>query len=179
MLHAKLLGGKTFLREATFGFEDGIVTAIGVITGIFGAAASSYVLFLAWSIEAFAGGISMAAGTYLSIKSQKDIHFSDNRKHSKDGSDHEELLNPIKAAFFMCIAFIMGSIFPILPYFMFPPSSLTLALSIMFAMAALFSFGSYKVRYTKRNWIKSGIEMMVIGMIAALAGYLIGLAFRV
>src|SRR3990172_12813479 len=157
MLHAKLLGGKTFLREATFGFEDGIVTAVGVITGIFGAAASPYVLFLAWSIEAFAGGISMAAGTYLSIKSQREAHFAEGKKHSKR-EDHEELENPIKAAFFMCVAFITGSFFPILPYFVMQPSSLTIAFSIALAITALFGFGAYKARYTKGSWSKSGIE---------------------
>jgi VIT1/CCC1 family predicted Fe2+/Mn2+ transporter len=39
----------------------------------------------------------------------------------------------------------------------------------------LFLLGALKVRITEKNWLKSGIEMLVVGGIAAVAAYLIGL----
>jgi VIT1/CCC1 family predicted Fe2+/Mn2+ transporter len=38
----------------------------------------------------------------------------------------------------------------------------------------LFLLGALKVRITEKNWLKSGIEMLVVGGVAAAAAYLIG-----
>ena len=38
----------------------------------------------------------------------------------------------------------------------------------------LFALGSLKARFTGRPWVRSGIEMMLIGGIAALAAFGIG-----
>jgi len=166
-----------FLRESTFGFEDGTVTAIGVITGVAGAETSFYVLLLAWTVAALAGGISMAAGTYLSIKSQRE--FYECIEKERGDHIHEELKKPVKGSFIMFISFVIGSILPILPYSIMQ-GTVALYSAIILATVSLFGFGALKGSYSKRNWIKSGLEMMVIGMIAASAGYLIGaLLFRV
>ena len=44
-------------------------------------------------------------------------------------------------------------------------------------MIALFFVGFYKAKVTVGNTSKSGFQMIIIGMGAALAGYLIGLLF--
>lgn len=40
--------------------------------------------------------------------------------------------------------------------------------------ATLFALGALKVRITQRNWFKSGLEMLVVGGLAAVAAYVVG-----
>ena len=68
-----ILGGKS-LREFIFGVEDGLISSVGIVTGIVGAAVSSFFIILVGIISMFAGALSMAAGTYLSIKSENDYY---------------------------------------------------------------------------------------------------------
>ena len=68
-----ILGGKS-LREFIFGVEDGLISSVGIVTGVVGAAVSSFFIVLAGIISMFAGALSMSAGTYLSIKSENDYY---------------------------------------------------------------------------------------------------------
>jgi len=68
-----ILEGKS-LREFVFGIEDGLISSVGIVTGVVGAAVSSFFIVLAGVISMFAGALSMAVGTYLSIKSENDYY---------------------------------------------------------------------------------------------------------
>ncbi|MEK6861640.1 MAG: VIT1/CCC1 transporter family protein, partial [Nanoarchaeota archaeon] len=46
--------------------------------------------------------------------------------------------------------------------------------SVVLSIFALFVVGAARTYYTKRNPIKSGLEMVLIGSIAALIGYYFG-----
>ncbi len=48
------------------------------------------------------------------------------------------------------------------------------ALSAITTALSLFVVGALRVKITKTNWIKSGIEMLLIGGIAATVAYIIG-----
>jgi len=52
-------------------------------------------------------------------------------------------------------------------------------LSILLAALTLFVVGVYKARVTIGRPLRSGIQMAVIGTISALAGYVVGLIFKV
>jgi VIT1/CCC1 family predicted Fe2+/Mn2+ transporter len=51
--------------------------------------------------------------------------------------------------------------------------------SVVVAAAVLFAVGILKAKWFELDWKKSGIEMAVIGTVAALVGYAVGLAFGV
>ncbi|MBI3740887.1 MAG: VIT1/CCC1 transporter family protein, partial [Chloroflexi bacterium] len=51
--------------------------------------------------------------------------------------------------------------------------------SIIFAGVTLFAVGAYKARATVGHWGRSGMEMMVIGILSALVGYAVGLIFKI
>jgi len=51
--------------------------------------------------------------------------------------------------------------------------------SILITAITLFLVGSYKARTTVGNPGRSGLEMAAIGTISAMAGYAIGLLFKV
>jgi len=73
---------------------------------------------------------------------------------------------------------IIGSLIPLAPFFALPivPGIWT---SLAISAAALFTFGAYKAKRTIGHAGRSGLELLVIGMISALVGYGIGLLFKV
>lgn len=64
----------SFVRESIFGLEDGLITTLGIASGVGAAVTGSYTVILSSLAGMFAGAISMAAADYLSTKSQKEVH---------------------------------------------------------------------------------------------------------
>ncbi len=71
--HAGLSGGGN-LRAAVFGVNDGLVSNASLILGVSGAAADAPVIVLAGVAGLLAGAFSMAAGEYVSVRSQRDMY---------------------------------------------------------------------------------------------------------
>ncbi len=63
----------SLVREVVFGMEDGMVSTLGAITGIAAAANNHYLVVLAGLVVISVESISMAVGSYLSNKSEKEI----------------------------------------------------------------------------------------------------------
>jgi len=68
--HADVSGG--WLRAATFGAMDGLVTNIALIAGVGGGGASRHTLILTGVAGLVAGAISMGLGEYTSVRTQND-----------------------------------------------------------------------------------------------------------
>lgn len=81
--------------------------------------------------------------------------------------------NPLTNTLFMFFSYVFGGMIPVLPYFFMPISS-ALIVSIIITMAGLFGLGVLITKFTKRNWVKAGLEMLVLAGIAASIGYVIG-----
>ncbi len=81
------------IRELVFGAQDGILTTVGVVSSIFGAAQSNSVILLAGLASAFAGMVAMTAGSYLSSKAELDVAISELDAERREIKDHpaEEL----------------------------------------------------------------------------------------
>ncbi len=70
---ADLLGE---VREAIFGFQDGVVSTLAVVSTVGGATRDPFAVLVAGIASALAGVFSMAAGEYLSSKSQREIFMA-------------------------------------------------------------------------------------------------------
>jgi VIT1/CCC1 family predicted Fe2+/Mn2+ transporter len=70
------------------------------------------------------------------------------------------------------VAFTIAGLMPLLPY-VFKLTN-TFNTSIMFTGMALFAVGSLRTLITKKHWFKAGMEMLLVGAIAASAAYLTG-----
>lgn len=92
------------------------------------------------------------------------------------GLSKKGLENPGIATLVMALSVMVGAFVPLVPYF-FLTSTVAIIASIAATIVGLFLFGSVKTIFTKRNWVKSGMEMVVVGVAAAGAGYLIGNMF--
>jgi len=82
------------------------------------------------------------------------------------------------SALIVGLSALAGSLVPLLPFFFLNVGS-SIWLSILLAALTLFVVGVYKARVTIGRPLRSGIQMAVIGTISALAGYVVGLIFKV
>ena len=89
----------------------------------------------------------------------------------------EELGNPVKAGVLCGVSFGLAALVPILP-FVFPISGWeALIASVIGTVATLFGVGAMKTVFSRKSWVRSGLEMMVIGASAAAITYVIGTLF--
>jgi VIT1/CCC1 family predicted Fe2+/Mn2+ transporter len=67
-------GSNGNLRAAVFGVNDGLVSNASLILGVAGAAAAPSVILLSGVAGLLAGAFSMAAGEYVSVRSQREFY---------------------------------------------------------------------------------------------------------
>ncbi len=93
------------------------------------------------------------------------------------GLASRELGNPVKAGVLCGASFGLAALVPLLPFAL--PISIWDALiaSIVGTVATLFGVGAMKTIFSRRNWVRSGLEMMAIGASAAGITYIIGTLF--
>jgi len=72
---------------------------------------------------------------------------------------------------------IIGSLIPLWPFFFFPLET-AIIVGLVSTALVFYGIGVVKAKLTVGVPSKSGLQMLVIGMTAALVGYLIGLLFR-
>lgn len=147
------------IREIVFGLEDSLVSTLGAVTGIAAGAQSTFIVILSGLVLIAVESASMAAGSYLSSEAAADRR-------------------PLRAAWVMGLCYILGGFVPLLPY-VFLPIRLAYIPSIVLTALALLLVGVWRAEFTKHSRLRSGIEMVVVSLGAALIGYLIGRAVGV
>ena len=83
-----------------------------------------------------------------------------------------------RAAWVVGLSAIIGSLIPTAP-FLFLSVSTSMWMSVVVTALVLFAIGAYKARVTVGKPLRSGLEMMLIGTVSAMAGYLVGYLLKV
>ena len=208
------------LKEAVFGFNDGVVSTFAIIAGMTGGGAEQKTILLAALATLVAGAFSMGLGTYLGSKSEKD-HYESELKREKYEMKYlpevekqeirdifaakgfkGELLEKVVAQIIndpkiwletmmveelgfaqsppspalngitMSGAFIVGSLFPTLPYFFHDDRIFYISLGL--GILGLLFAGGLKTKFTGRNIFVSALETLAVGAIAAAGTYMVG-----
>jgi VIT1/CCC1 family predicted Fe2+/Mn2+ transporter len=73
-----------WLRAAVLGANDGIVSTASLVLGVAAAGASSTAIVTAGTAGLVAGALSMAAGEYVSVSSQRDSENADLRLEERE-----------------------------------------------------------------------------------------------
>jgi len=85
---------------------------------------------------------------------------------------------PIYSALATLASFIVAGVVPLLVYLLglFVPvdSGISFFVALILSAVALFALGAAKVLVTERNWFRSGLEMLLVGGLAAGVAYLVG-----
>jgi len=84
----------------------------------------------------------------------------------------------LPTALLVGLSAVVGSLVPLAPFF-FLAVKPAMVVSLLATAVVLFAVGYYKAKKTLgRQLVRQGIEMTVIGMVSALAGYLVGSLFK-
>jgi vacuolar iron transporter family protein len=216
---ASLLGE---VREAVFGAQDGLVSTLAAVTIVAGASGDQFAVLVAGIAVGLGGVFSMAAGEFMSSKSQHEIFEAQivgERQEveerpgeaeaemaymfEEDGlppnvaatlaravAQHPDVLlktmvekelglthrlaegSPMQGALIMGAAFGLGAAVPVLPYLILGVDATWI--SVLATAGVLFGIGVVKSRWTRRNWLVSGAEILLLGAVAGIAGFFFG-----
>ncbi len=167
MRHNKKITGEK-LRDFILGAQDGIVNVLGLVLGVASATFDTKVILISGLAGLFAESISMGAVAFTSTKAAHDYY-----RKLKQKKEEKLYKNPLKIGMLVFWATILGSIIPIIPFFFFSVKMGVIA-SVALSGTVLFIIGSVKGKLTIGGY-KSGVEMLLVGLFAAIAGYLIGI----
>ena len=86
------MGGSGGVRDVIFGANDGLVSILALMAGVYGAAAESRGILIAGIAGAVAGAVSMGVGAYISSKSEQEVTEKENQRKGvrKKRSPEEE-----------------------------------------------------------------------------------------
>ncbi len=83
----------------------------------------------------------------------------------------------VKSSITVFVSAMVGSFIPLTPFF-FLAVGQGIIVSFVVSAVTLFAVGVYKAKATVGRPLRSGFELMLIGMLAALIGYAIGFLFK-
>src|SRR6185503_20038928 len=69
----QVIESRSRIREIVFGIQDGLISTVGLLSGVQGATENSLLVIVTGLTAMFSGASSMSAGSYLSAAAQKDI----------------------------------------------------------------------------------------------------------
>ena len=72
-LQRRTLEKRRSIREIVFGMQDGILTTLGIITGVGVAEGDRSAVFISGFLALFAGALSMGVGEYLGRKAEREV----------------------------------------------------------------------------------------------------------
>lgn len=106
------------IRNIFLGLNDGLVEILGAVSGFFGAFGSATMVLIAASTTAVAGALSMAAGSFLALNSEKEVKTTEIAKkvflgEESDVAPMEE--SPLGSAVVVGLAYTTGALVPVLP----------------------------------------------------------------
>jgi vacuolar iron transporter family protein len=90
--------------------------------------------------------------------------------------------NPLTSAVATLGSFILAGVLPLAVYLIglaVPvPAGVSFPVSLGLSAVALFALGAAKVLVTERNFLKSGLEMLIVGGAAAGVAYAVGVLLK-
>lgn len=162
-----------YLPQFIYGGIDGIITTFAIIAGVLGANLSLPVILILGFANLLADGFSMAASSYLSSQSEHDLNAS---KHQ---SFQPQAFRNGVATFG---AFVLCGLVPLLPFAaatVFDISQpVTVGLAAGMTIVAFGAVGAGKAHVTEKTILRSVVETILIGGIAAVIAFGVGYILR-
>jgi VIT1/CCC1 family predicted Fe2+/Mn2+ transporter len=90
------------------------------------------------------------------------------------GFVESERRSPYRAMLVSGALFLVGSLPSILPFVIFDSNRTAIVWASLLALGGLFAVGVVKARVTRNNWLRSGLENMMIAGVGGLLAWLIG-----
>lgn len=151
-----------YLPDLVYGANDGIITTFAVVSGVVGAALSDTVIIVLGFANLLADGFSMGASNYLARRSNVESGLADDRGDA------------VRHAAATIAGFVVAGLIPLVAYVVPIPESSRLPAAIGLTGVALFSVGASRSFVTRRGFLRSGAEMLLVGALAAVVAFAIG-----
>ena len=149
-----------YVRSVVFGLEDGLVSTTGAVAGVAAGTRDADVVLLAGVVILAVEALSMAAGQFLS---ERTVHQVE--------PWHRDSL--AVGAVLMFVAYIAAGLVPLMPILLMR-SMTSVVIGAALAFPALFLLGWAKGRVVGVAPRRSGIEVLLVGGVAAAIGIVIG-----
>jgi VIT1/CCC1 family predicted Fe2+/Mn2+ transporter len=153
-----------YLGDLVYGSNDGVVTTFAVVSGVAGADLPAAIVLILGFANLVADGFSMGASNFLAIRAAA----------AAEGR-HRGVREPILHGAVTFLAFVGAGLVPLLAYLVPGLGSRLFLASALMSGATLFGVGASRAAVTPRSWLRSGLEMLLVGAIAAAVAYGIGL----
>lgn len=151
------------VRNFIFGVEDSLVSTVGLLSGVAIAGVTKSDLFITGVVLIFVEAFSMASGSFLSE------HSAEVYENKKDNS----LVKPLFAALIMLFSYFLSGFIPLMPYILFP-REMAFILSISVSLISLFFLGVIGGVLFRTNFLRRGLEMLIVGGLAIGVGVIVG-----
>ncbi len=155
-----------YFRNLIFGVEDGLVSTVGLLSGIAIADVPRETIILTGIVLIFVEAISMAAGSFLSEASVEDLD-----KKKPAGSAES-----FKAGFTMFVSYFIAGLIPLAPYAIMGANAFHT--SILASLVTLFILGAWSGKFTRAGIMRSALRMLIVGGLAVAVGATAGLVLK-
>ena len=153
----------TFFRNFVFGVEDGLVSTVGMLSGIASTALPQKDVVVAGTVLIFVEGFAMGVGTFLSESSAADFM---KRGVTRRGTS-------IGYGVVMFFSYLLAGFLILAPY-LFLEKRVAFYLSIGLALTALLALGIVGARVARIKWLRNSLRMLLIGGGAIVLGIVVG-----
>jgi VIT1/CCC1 family predicted Fe2+/Mn2+ transporter len=145
-----------------YGANDGIITTFAVVSGVVGASLSHRIILILGFANLVADGFSMGASNFLARRSYAD---------AVERADRPEAMKHGTATF---VGFIVAGLVPLLAYVVPLADGAQFGTAVALTLSTLFAVGAARAFVTHLAWLRSGLEMLAVGALAAAVAYAIG-----
>jgi VIT1/CCC1 family predicted Fe2+/Mn2+ transporter len=158
--HPGLVGH--YLPDLVYGSNDGIITTFAVVSGVVGADLSERIILILGFANLIADGFSMGASNFLSRRSYAR---ADDRASGGEAARH---------GLATLVGFITVGLVPLVAYLVPLSDDARFPIAVALTLSTLFAVGASRAIVTRLGWLRSGLEMLLVGALAAAVAYAIG-----
>ena len=157
---------KHYLGDIIYGANDGLVTTFAIVSSIVGADFNPFLIIVLGFANLVADGVSMGSSRYLSIRAK-----SETSEYSRG------MLEPLIHALYTFAAFVLIGAIPLFS-FLIPAIGNPFLISAIATGLTLFMVGAMQSFLGRKRWLLAGLEMLMVGALAASCAYSIGVMLR-
>lgn len=153
----------TYGRNLVFGVEDGIVSTVGLLSGIAVAGVPRATIILTGTVLIAVEALSMAVGSFLSEASAEEYLAR------RDGPS----LVAVVSGIIMFASYLVAGFVPLAPYLVLDGMR-ALPVSIAASLVVLLLIGFLSGRVARVHPLRSALRMLVLGGLAITIGIFVG-----
>ncbi len=176
-------GVQRSVREILMGAQDNLTNVLAVVLGVSIGSGEMRTVALAGLAAGVAEAISMGGVLYTSTRAAQDLRVQ--MGSGADGSAPADrttsgptpLLGPLAAGLVTFASAAVAAAIPLIP-FAFLSLQRAMVASASVSVAALFVLGAWTATITRRSWWRAGLQIVIIGTVAALAAAAVGAALK-